>query len=276
MARDVQPLRKPGTILTTMGAEDTPRPIAAGLGAIAPAPTSDALARAVGTLIGTYGNLQREGVQRVLELLEFANDLVERNPPSITPETEKDKARRDAYFQEMLRASVVLTHAHLEDYLRTLAETLLPEADEDTLNAVPLVGLPGRAEKFPLGKLVRHKGKTVDDVLRESVREHLANRTFNNRGEIERLLEALGLDASESQKALYSIQEMIQRRHQIVHRGDKLKPTPSAAPVLQPMKLVDATRWLRATFEFMDNLNAPLAKKLARIETSKIRGDTKK
>ena len=113
---------------------------------------------------------------------------------------------------------------------------------------------------------MQHKGKLVDDVLRESVREHLNHTTINNKGDIEGLLKPLGFDLSGNRKELVAIQEMIQRRHQIVHRADKLKPPDSQTPVLQPITSRDASRWLQATYQFMLSLNEPLLSKLARLE----------
>ena len=57
---------------------------------------------------------------------------------------------------------------------------LLPIANEDAPNDVPLVGGSGRSEKFQLGKLARHRGKKIDDVIRESVAAYMERYTFNN------------------------------------------------------------------------------------------------
>lgn len=229
------------------------------------------LRKLVDRLLGPYAALQQESIQRVIRLLSFAQSLEhELHVPPPTPLSllaRLPELQAEA-VQEMLRAAVVLTHAYLEDYLRTIAEALLPEANEDVLNAIPLVGLPGRPDKFLLGKLVRHKGKRVEEVLRESVRDHLYRTTFNNQGDIRKLLvEALGFELSRyNEKDLEIIQELIQRRHQIVHRADKVKVAHSETPHLQPIKSADASRWLIATREFMESLNGPLLEKLIDLE----------
>jgi hypothetical protein len=101
--------------------------------------------------------------------------------------------------QDVLRAAVVLTHAYLEDFLRTIAATILPTCDEKCLNDIPLAGLSpsGRAEKFFLGKLVRHNGKTVDELLRQSIAEYLDRLSFNSTDDISHLLATLGFGISE-------------------------------------------------------------------------------
>jgi hypothetical protein len=73
---------------------------------------------------------------------------------------------------DILRSTVVLGHAYLEDFLRTIAAAIIPNRGEERLNQIPLIGLAnsGRAEKFLLGKLAQHKGKTVDQIIDQSVR----------------------------------------------------------------------------------------------------------
>ena len=82
--------------------------------------------------------------------------------------------------QDILRSAVVFTHATLEDFLRTISLTFLPLADEKALNDVPLIDMndTGRPEKFYLGKLLNHKGKTIDEVIRLSVDKHLLRSNF--------------------------------------------------------------------------------------------------
>jgi len=220
-------------------------------------------------LVGPHLDLHTEAMGRVMKLLTFADHLESSIP--FPPAEDKTRPSSDIKSQteavrEMQRAAVVLTHAYLEDFLRTIAEVLLPECDENSLKVIPLAGLPGRPEKFHVGTLVQHKGKTVDELLRQSVREHLDRKTFNNKGEIEELLRTLRFDLSGSKEDLAAIQQMIQRRHQIVHRADRQKTPSSNTPVLQPIEDRDATRWLRATHQFMLNLCGQLLTKLSLLE----------
>ena len=79
---------------------------------------------------------------------------------------------------DLLRAIVVLNHAYLEDFLRTLGRELLPGCDEATLNEIPLAKSGGRKEKFFLGRLSQFKGYMVDDLIDESVTEYLDKRAL--------------------------------------------------------------------------------------------------
>ncbi|HWX55550.1 MAG TPA: hypothetical protein VN176_13245 [Verrucomicrobiae bacterium] len=163
---------------------------------------------------------------------------------------------------EILRAVVVLNHAYFEDFMRALALAFLPTADEKALDNVPLAGVEhtGRAEKFFLGKLARHRGKTINDVISESVSAHMERSTFNSVSEIMSFLRSIGLKLPDgtdtspnslpelpvTDKILSMLDGMMQRRHEIVHRADRAK----TGEGLQPIRPVDVLGWLVATMTF--------------------------
>jgi len=163
---------------------------------------------------------------------------------------------------EILRAVVVLNHAYLEDFLRNVALWLLPIADEETLNKIPLAGVTGRAEKFQLGKLAEHRGKRIDDVISESVAAFMERSTFNNVKEIMSFLDSVNvrlpsreeIETSPSEvprlpiegDVLGPLDAMMKRRHHIVHRADKAK----TGDGLQEIADTDVMSWLAATMMF--------------------------
>ena len=176
----------------------------------------------------------------------------------ITLVTGSKKAEKEI-ASDILRAVVVLNHAYLEDFLRTLALAFLPTADEKALNAVPLAGVSRseRAEKFYLGKLLQHRGRTVDDVIRESVSQHMEYSTFNNVTEVMSFLDSIGVKVKEDMKSPLQLRlnsdipemldSMMRRRHHIVHRADKAKKGDG----LQAIDSVEVMAGLVATFAFM-------------------------
>lgn len=122
---------------------------------------------------------------------------------------------------DILRAAVVLLHATLEDCLRSISSALLPNSGEASLNRVPLISCAGsRAEKFSLGKLAAHREKLVSTLIKESVDSYLRHVTFNNSNEIAEHLRELGFELAPMRGAFSTIEEMMKRRHQIVHRAD--------------------------------------------------------
>lgn len=209
-----------------------------------------------------YTDRLTESVERVSKLLSTADQLT--SQLSSDASHLEDQNREAA--QDILRAAVVLMHAYLEDFLRTIARSLLPAGDENCLAGIPLAGLSGRPDKFHLGKLVHHKGKSVDEVLRESVSEHLDRSNFNSTQELALLLEKLGFDVAEHSQEFPLINHMIQRRHYIVHRADRVKATDSDNYVLQPILGIDVRLYLESTTSFMSGLMRPVLLKLNPLE----------
>lgn len=159
----------------------------------------------------------------------------------------------EVHFSDILRAAVVLVHATLEDFLRSIGTALLPFADEATLNSVPLVGVgsSGRAEKFFLGRLAAHRGKTVLDLIKESVEEHLSTATYNDTTQISVLLVGLGIDVEKVRYLYPKLDEMTKRRHQIVHRADKASPKLDVLEQVEPITAQEVEDWTSAVQEFI-------------------------
>ncbi len=126
--------------------------------------------------------------------------------------------------EDVLRAAVILIHATLEDFLRTVGATYLPHATEEVLNGIALVGSKEpRAEKFYLGRLARHRGRTVDEVIPEV-------------------------------RAVYPrLAQLMARRHAIAHNADLVpdQTTPQA------IEVQDVEDWLDAAITLVDNVSVP-------------------
>ena len=182
-----------------------------------------------------YLSQLRESFDRVRQLVSAANRL---RVLGCSPSAADD----------VLRSAVVLTHACLEDFLRTLISRILPQGDECALKDIPLAGTGRGKPQFHLGQLAQHRQKTVDSVIRESIAEFLDRTTFNNTTEIAQVLELLRIEPhSEGVKGSFSgLDQMIRRRHQIVHRSDKLKGTST----LEPIHISQVQDWLKATDDF--------------------------
>lgn len=196
-----------------------------------------------------HAERMKAGLERVAALIAAAKSGLHANDPL-------EKNAQD----DILRAAVVLLHAHLEDHLRSVASALLLTGDENCLNAIPLAGVSGRPEKFLLGRLVQHKGKLVDDLLRESVSEYLERRTFSDTDEIAQTLEALGVDISKVSSTFPEIQRMMERRHQIVHRADRIREDdPTVLAAISPDEV---EVWMKATKIFLQSMLLQLGPKL--------------
>jgi hypothetical protein len=131
------------------------------------------------------------------------------------------KGRKSAELLDILRAAVVLLHASLEDVLRSTAQWKLPNAPSETLDEIPLVGLGPNPKKFLLGDLATFRGKVVDEIFAASVAAYLEKSNYNNVGEIATVLNGMKVDVTKVSGTFPRLQELMERRHQIVHRADR-------------------------------------------------------
>lgn len=180
-----------------------------------------------------------DNMGRVVQLLTLHKTL------KSNPEFSSNSATED-----ILRLSVVFIHATLEEFLRQLAIVLLPKAGEKALNNIPLVTTTGRAEKFMLGSLTKLKGKTIDEVIAQSVESYYERSNFNNTTEISALLKELGIDISKVKRHFSELNDLMRRRHLIVHRADKTKESPEKPDTLFTIEPKEVVHWLRVTTEF--------------------------
>jgi hypothetical protein len=154
---------------------------------------------------------------------------------------------------DILRAAVVFLHATLEDFLRYIGSKYIPSGSEDVLNKISLIGSSDvlRPEKFLLGKLAKHRDKTVDQLITESVEAHLDKRSFSNTTDISQLLDSVGVPSTEVEAYYPSISELMARRHEIAHKGD-LKGTFNQKGERDPapIEASKVTEWGATVIEF--------------------------
>ena len=121
---------------------------------------------------------------------------------------------------DVLRSAVVLLHASLEDFLRSIASAHLPRTDNEFIQNMLLAGKP-RSGKYTIGDLVQHRGKSIDQVLDESIDQWLETHSFNHADDIRGMLSELGMPVEYFSETYEKLGKMIARRHLIVHRADR-------------------------------------------------------
>lgn len=132
--------------------------------------------------------------------------------------------RRTVDETDILRAALVLLHASMEEFLRSLLIWRAPHQGKDVIDAYPLAGTGKKnPDKFTLGALHVHREKTVSELNTLSVTEYLeAFQSFNDLGEVKKALKACGIAAQAVEGHDFgSLPAMIERRHNIVHRADR-------------------------------------------------------
>lgn len=158
--------------------------------------------------------------------------------------------RRGHLETDVLRAATVFLHASLEDLLRSLSYWKLPGAQKDTIDKIPLVGSKGGAAKFLLGELVAHKGKTIDDLIKESVNQYLERSNYNNVEEIAILLSSIGIDPINVNGEFSVLTELMSRRHQIVHRADIDISGGQGNHKVRSISVVIVNKWIESVEKF--------------------------
>lgn len=146
----------------------------------------------------------------------------------------------------MLRAATVLLHATLEDFMRSVENWKLPAAPEAALNDVALVGIAGRPSNFPLGKLAQFRGRTVEEVIKDSVSEHLNRKSYNNVGELVAALTRIGVTAPNLNQFAADLAALIDRRHHIVHQADREGGQGAGRHQARSLSRQRVETWLRA------------------------------
>lgn len=130
------------------------------------------------------------------------------------------RGRPPTPISDLLRAATVFLHASLEEFLRSVAAEYWPKGDSRVLDDIPLVG-NAPATKHTILALAKHRGKTVDSLLRESVHAYLLTASFNDTRQICGFLETVGINASIIEDLLPDLQDLMERRHNIVHQADR-------------------------------------------------------
>ena len=127
---------------------------------------------------------------------------------------------------DLLRAAVVFLHASLEDLLRSLEERQIDQQVEtgEGLASVPFSLDEGRSrkEKVSLAELAEfHLHRPVREVVRISLVQDLASRSYNNLHEVDQALRRVGLRLTLDTQQRQALNVMIARRHHIAHRADR-------------------------------------------------------
>lgn len=157
---------------------------------------------------------------------------------------------------DLLRAAVVFAHAALEDLIRSVLAWKLPAASPEHLADIPLVGKKPRT-KITLDELAQHRGKTVEQLVIESVEASLLKSNYNKVSDIKTALEKIGLPSTLLDPVRDKLGPLMQRRHWIVHRADRNEVKGSGHHATRSLQQSAVEKWLQAIEKFgADVLNS--------------------
>jgi hypothetical protein len=206
------------------------------------------------TLDTAYGRFALN-IVRVLDLIEAAQEM-----PRY--ESEGSYLRSD-----MLRAAVVLSHAALEDLVRSLIEVRLPHGDAALLQMIPMIDAEEKPKPaFDLRDLAGHRGHTVSEVIRQSVVAYLSRVTYNNVGQVAQALDQIGLPRTLLPAHGSNLAAMMNRRHHIVHRADR-NDGEAGSDIYRIIETSTAETWVRTVENFGSSLLRPFFPGLGEEET---------
>ncbi len=175
-------------------------------------------------------------------------NLVRLHASVLSEEPENTKLEQG---DDILRAAMVFLHATLEDFLRSVLAWRLPDSASDEIDKIPLLGqMQKTPAKFNLGSLVPFKGVTVDQLIKDSIYEHLDKWvSFNDVAQIHAALKISGINLDDFDfKTLASV---MSRRHEIVHRADTI-PLDTLTDSLSPIDAKTLHAAIGATRAFFD------------------------
>lgn len=163
---------------------------------------------------------------------------------------------RALYGDDVLRASLVLLHAALEELIRGVLRIRLPGRESEQLNKVPLLGFNTRNQPkaFLFGHLKPYKDMKIQDLIEKSIDEYLNYTNYNRVEDIIEFLQDVGLEKTEFEDLFSSLKTALERRHIIVHRADRRRFSADGASELEPISSAQVEISLDTVVNFGERL----------------------
>jgi hypothetical protein len=154
---------------------------------------------------------------------------------------ERIKNDEGEYNTDILRASVVLLHAALEDCIRSTSYSKLPASAPAELYKTEY--------KVPLGKIAEYRDKSINELIKDISFDYLERATYNNAKDISKALKSLTIEIGKFD--LSQLDTAIARRHKIVHRADRGDNEGEAGRVT-PIQAAHVLKWVDEVESFIN------------------------
>ena len=203
------------------------------------------------TEIETHKLLFNRNIERVCSLRKMYNSL----------KSDEGKEGKEYKFTDILRSAVVLLHSSFEEYYRSILGCILPKTcTEDDLKNMSFLGSAGNhKDKITLSGLIKVREKTVDQLITESIRESLSFTSFNDYQDIVSWSKKIKIDLSEF-KDQDKLNQLIHRRHKIVHEADNTKSDDEYA--LAPIRENSVEEWIEVVRNLVELIDKEVHKGL--------------
>lgn len=187
-------------------------------------------------------------IERILELLNFYA---------------KNQLEPKIVLDDVLRSIVIFIHASIEDYIRNIVLRYYIHAPSEAWDKFHL---PDKAGKVSFREIAMHRGKSINDYLLECVKAQMEQQSFNDMTEISKWLLRIGLTIDKNWAPLFgTLDEMIERRHQIVHRAD-LDDKHQATPI----DISDVHDWADAALDFWQIISEAILAQLGKFDVTEL------
>jgi hypothetical protein len=144
----------------------------------------------------------------------------------------------------------------LEDFLRGLARwRWLELQDPGIVGDIPLPGAAlRRGQKFTLSDLLSFRGSSVEDVVSLAVTDYLDKSSYNDTSQVAEVLRSCGVETSAVSADFGVLQELMERRHHIVHQADQNPNRGSGHHQARSLSVERVQTWLEAVRSFVEGV----------------------
>ncbi len=185
---------------------------------------------------------------------------------------------------DKIRFGVVFLHAGLEHYLRaTEYQYLIKVAISKSVKKVikTYTDEEGDGDKkiklsFDYSSLPQAQQQVITSEIKKSLEAKHTNskRTFNDAASIKELCSNLGIFID--LKLIYTLEQMMRKRHKIVHNGD-LVPKKRGSGLYAPMISFSAyDKWYNDVLKLIDEIDKEVSKKLSGKKRGRPKGSKNK
>lgn len=146
---------------------------------------------------------------------------------------------------ELLRATVVFAHSTLEDFIRNIQLLKLPTIENHKLKDIWLTNT--KSPKFTMEDIFQHRDLKVQYLIEKSVKDYLNHQSYNKPSDVADAINSCNLEVTEDIRDLFpTINQLMLRRHHIVHRADRNENTGRGHHKYNSLNLNQVKVWINS------------------------------
>lgn len=180
----------------------------------------------------------RENVERVDNLIENFKELDSRN------------LGEPGNRSDLLRACVVFLHSTIEELIRNLFVERMPSLPRNVLDEIPFSvhKSSNRSTGIKLGELLEeYRGRFLENIALDSINAYVDVLNINDTDRLATLLKKVQIDTVPLELVFPDINELMKRRHQIVHQMDRTNALDPDTGMVTDITLTQVIKWRDST-----------------------------